>query len=144
MSGQNIQCKGKNYVSDTYSFKSSVSVNSLDNTTSKKKAMMKIRNLLTQEITNKCNNAIFLQSKLDDPSKHKANEIIQMVIRQSMPDINIICEDVFTKNNKCTCNLVVEITKNKFVQSVSNEIKNDSSLKEKFDIELFTRNIKQK
>lgn len=67
-----------------------------------------------------------------------------MVIRQSMPDINIICEDVFTKNNKCTCNLVVEITKNKFVQSVSNEIKNDSSLKEKFDIELFTKSIKQK
>jgi hypothetical protein len=133
---QGNKCTGEKYNTDASSFRAYSNSSSIDMTASRKKALSNARNAMSAQISKTIERTI-LQQNIEQAYQKKAIELSMITIRQEIANVKVICEDCYKKGPKYTCEMVVELPKDRIKESIAAQIQNDNTLKDRFNIEKF-------
>ena len=137
---QNKICTGAEYSTNQAFFRATSNGNSIDVTASKKKALSNARIAIVSQITTKVEGAIQKQD-CEDMYKKKMIALAMIAIRQEAGNMKVICENSSQNNQKYASEVVVEISKDNIIKSITAQITGDNTLKNRFNIDKFKNSL---
>jgi ribosomal protein S20 len=139
----NVPCSGPGFFTDNKVFRSNSIGESMDQVTSKKKALTNARNELAQSIqttvktvTDNYTNSVSMDKK--EQLEQKFESLNREIVDQTLQGLRTICEHlVQTKDGNYKTYIAIELSADDLVKQYNSRLSSDDKLKVDYDYEKF-------